>query len=65
MKTIQINPADNVIVALEPLAAGTVVSVPGAGEVTATEDIPRATRWPSAQSPPVTTLSSTVCPSAM
>ena len=41
MKTIQINPADNVIVALEPLAAGTVVSVPGAGEVTATEDIPQ------------------------
>ncbi len=41
MKTIQINPADNVIVALEPLATGTVVSVPGAGEVTATEDIPQ------------------------
>lgn len=41
MKTIQINPADNVIVALEPLAAGTVVAVPGTCDVTAAEDIPQ------------------------
>ena len=41
MKTIQINPADNVIVALEPLAAGTAVAVPGVGDVAAAEDIPQ------------------------
>lgn len=41
MNTIQINPADNVIVALSPLAAGTVVDVPGTGPVAAAEDIPQ------------------------
>ncbi|WP_085831107.1 UxaA family hydrolase [Collinsella vaginalis] len=41
MKAIRINPADNVAVALEPLAAGTAVEVPGAGAVTAVEDIPQ------------------------
>ena len=37
MNTIQINPADNVIVALSPLAKGTAVAVPGVGEVVAAE----------------------------
>ena len=41
MNTIQINPADNVIVALSPLAKGTAVAVPGVGEVVAAEDIPQ------------------------
>ena len=41
MNTIQINPADNVIVALSPLAKGTAVAVPGVGEVVAVEDIPQ------------------------
>ena len=41
MNTIQINPADNVIVALSPLAKGTAVAVPGVGEVAAAEDIPQ------------------------
>ena len=41
MKTIQINPADNVVVALEPLAAGSPVDVPGVGAVVAKEDIPQ------------------------
>ena len=41
MNTIQINPADNVIVALSPLAKGTTVAVPGVGEVVAAEDIPQ------------------------
>ena len=41
MNTIQINPADNVIVALSPLAKGTAVTVPGVGEVVAAEDIPQ------------------------
>lgn len=41
MQTIQINPHDNVVVALEPLAAGTCVQVPGVGAVTAIEDIPQ------------------------
>lgn len=40
MQTIQINPADNVVVALEPLPAGTAVTV-GARSVTAREDIPQ------------------------
>lgn len=40
MNTIQINPADNVIVALSQLAKGTAVEVPGVGEVVAAEDIP-------------------------
>ena len=39
MKTIKINPADNVAVALEPLKAGETVNVEGL-EVTATGDIP-------------------------
>ena len=41
MNTIQINPADNVIVALSQLAKGTAVEVPGVGEVVAAEDIPQ------------------------
>lgn len=41
MNTIQINPVDNVIVALSPLAKGTAVAVPGVGEVVAAEDIPQ------------------------
>ena len=41
MNTIQINPADNVIVALSPLAKGAAVAVPGVGEVVAAEDIRR------------------------
>ena len=41
MNTIQINPADNVIVALSPLAKGAAVAVPGVGEVVAAEDIPQ------------------------
>ena len=41
MNTIQINPADNVIVALSPLAKGAAVEVPGVGEVVAAEDIPQ------------------------
>ncbi len=41
MNTIQINPADNVIVALSPLAKGTAVAVPGVGEIVAAEDIPQ------------------------
>ena len=39
MKTIQINPADNVVVAIEPLKAGEKISV-GSQEVTATGDVP-------------------------
>lgn len=41
MNTIQINPLDNVVVALSPIAAGTVVDVPGIGEVSAIDDIPQ------------------------
>lgn len=41
MDIIQINPLDNVIVALSPLAAGTTVIVPGLGEVCTREDIPQ------------------------
>lgn len=41
MRTIQINPADNVIVALEPIAEGDVVAVPNGGDVVAAEDIPQ------------------------
>ena len=40
MNTIQINPADNVIVALSPLAKGAAVAVPGVGEGSA-----RARNW--------------------
>ena len=36
---LRINPADNVAVALEPLAAGTVLSLPE-GNVAAVEEIP-------------------------
>lgn len=39
--TIQINPADNVVVALRPIAAGTAVEVPGVGCITAAEEIPQ------------------------
>lgn len=41
MQTIRINPHDNVVVALEPVSAGTAVEVPGVGEVVAREDIPQ------------------------
>lgn len=64
MNTIQINPADNVIVALSPLAKGAAVEVPGVGEVVAAEDIPQVTRWPCAPLQPVRMSSSTVFPSA-
>ncbi|MBD5333166.1 MAG: altronate dehydratase [Bacteroides sp.] len=37
---IKINPADNVAVAINPLAKGTVVTVDGAGDVTLVSDIP-------------------------
>ena len=37
---IKINPADNVAVAISPLAKGTVVTVDGAGDVTLVSDIP-------------------------
>ena len=40
--TIHINPADNVVVALRPVAKGTAVAVPDLGlTVTAAEDIPQ------------------------
>ena len=38
---VLINPLDNVVVALRPLAAGEVLSVEGAGEVRVAEDIPQ------------------------
>ena len=41
MNTIQIDPRDNVIVALSPIPADTAVDVPGLGTVTATELIPQ------------------------
>ena len=41
MDAIQINPADNVVVALRPLAAGAEVDVPGVGVVRALEDVPQ------------------------
>lgn len=41
MKTIQISRTDNVVVALEPLAAGMSIDVPGAGPVVVAEDIPQ------------------------
>ena len=37
---LKINPADNVAVAINPLAGGTVVSVEGAGDITLVSDIP-------------------------
>ena len=37
---LKINPADNVAVAINPLAEGTVVSVEGAGDITLVSDIP-------------------------
>ena len=40
--TIHINPADNVVVALHPIARGTAVDLPDLGRtVTAAEDIPQ------------------------
>ena len=40
--TIHIHPADNVVVALRPLARGTAVELPDCGQtVTAAEDIPQ------------------------
>ena len=41
MNTIQIDSRDNVVVALAPIAPGTVVDVPGVGEVRAVEEIPQ------------------------
>ena len=38
---VRINPTDNVVVALRPLAAGEVLDVEGAGAVTVAEDIPQ------------------------
>ena len=43
-QAIHISPIDNVVVALHPIAKGTLVEVDGLA-VTALEDIPRATRW--------------------
>lgn len=37
---LKINPADNVAVAINPLAEGTVVTVDGAGDITLVSDIP-------------------------
>ena len=39
--TIHIAPADNVVVALQPIRAGAAVEVPGVGCITAAEDIPQ------------------------
>ena len=41
MDAIQINPTDNVVVALRPLAAGEAVDVPGVGAVRSLEDVPQ------------------------
>ena len=41
MDAIQINPTDNVVVALRPIAAGAEVDVPGVGAVRALEDVPQ------------------------
>lgn len=65
MNTIQINPADNVIVALSPLAKGTAVAVPGVGEVAAAEDIPQGHKMAVRAIAAGRTLSSTVFLSAM
>ena len=37
---LKINPADNVAVAINPLAKGTVVNVDGTGDITLVSDIP-------------------------
>ena len=41
MQIIQLNPEDNVVVALSPIARGSAVEVPGTGRVVAAEDIPQ------------------------
>ncbi|WP_293825001.1 altronate dehydratase family protein [uncultured Parolsenella sp.] len=41
MRAIQINPADNVVVALAPIPCGEEVALPGGGAVRALEDIPQ------------------------